>query len=100
MCGEDAVLWVHARCVERCVAVEQLLERSARARWRDVRGFLGQFDNVEQVVLNASSAGEDNTCFAFHEALDERRMRCVINDIVCEGVQAAAWVEVDRNANA
>ena len=50
MCGEDAVLWVHARCVERCVAVEQLLERSARARWRDVRGFLGQFGYVEQVL--------------------------------------------------
>ena len=64
MCGEDAVLWVHVRCVERCVAAEQFLERSARALRRDVRGFLGQFDNVEQVILNASPAGEDNTCFA------------------------------------
>ena len=65
-----------------------------------MRELLRHFYNVEQVILNASSAGEDNTCFAFHEALDERRMRCVINDIVCEGVQAAAWVEVDRDANA
>ena len=86
MCCEDAVLWVQVRRVERCVAVEQFLQRSARARRRDVRGFLGQFDNVEQVVLNASSAGEDNSCFAFHEAFDERRMRGVINDVVCEGV--------------
>lgn len=66
--------------------MEQFLERSASARWRDVRGLLGHLNDVEQVVLDASSACEDDACLAFHETFDESGVRCVVNNVVRNGV--------------